>query len=183
MILNSITPTYEEEGVKFKSALQFLTDTRNAEKEAEAQRRKRKFIPKEFFSFDYGKPLLPQIKKALKDVARKDYFEYVQYLREGANIKKLTKALTKAPKGRNGKANSQQHNNFMQYLYLLLCDSGVVNAYLSEDEAKGVYILSPTEKEAQALAQILANRQFSHLNLLQPHRRSTPRASPSARPA
>ena len=154
MILNSITPTYEEEGVKFKSALQFLTDTRNAEKEAEAQRRKRKFIPKEFFSFDYGKPLLPQIKKALKDVARKDYFEYVQYLREGANIKKLTKALTKAPKGRNGKANSQQHNNFMQYLYLLLCDSGVVNAYLSEDEAKGVYILSPTEKEAQMFGRI-----------------------------
>ena len=165
MNLNNITQTYEEEGIKFKSALQFLTDTRNAEKEAEAKRRKRKFIPKEFFSFDYGKPLLPQIKKALKDVARKDYFEYVQYLREGANIKKLTKALTKAPKGRNSKANSQEHNNFMQYLYLLLCDCGVVNKYLTEGEQEGtreIYIngqvagygLSPAERESRLFGRI-----------------------------
>ena len=109
--LNSITPLYEEEGLKFKSALAFFRENHTSAKKT-----------KGYFLFDGKKPLLPQIEKAVSIVTPKDYADYIFYLREQEAMH-LVKAITMPEVG--SRSLSQVQASFAQYLYLLLNDSEV----------------------------------------------------------
>lgn len=127
---------------EIKTALSFLIETRNAEKKAEAEKRKREFKEAKLFVSDLSKPLLPQIEKALKDVTRKDYHNYIAYLEKQEDTS-LLQALT----GQARKGETQEHSNMMQYLHLLLCDSKMLQNYLREGESQRTHRVWPAERE------------------------------------
>jgi hypothetical protein len=108
-------PQYEG-NKKYNSALDFFTNNHIGKKSG-----------KSCFTFNKKKPLLPQIEKALAQVTKEDYCDYVQYLREDAqNIKHPLNEIA------NSKASNQE--NLVRYLYLLVSDSGVLLDYLKEGE-------------------------------------------------
>lgn len=128
--------------VEVKTALSYLIDTRNAEKKAEAEKRKREYKEAKLFESDLSKPLLPQIEKALKDVTRKDYYNYIEYLKN-CKESRILQTLT----GRAGKGESQEHSNIMKYLHYLLYDSKMLEYYLKEGEPARVCRIRPDERE------------------------------------
>ena len=139
-------PMYEDERKKYNSSLTHFNQNHGRAKN------------KNYFSFNKKKPLLPQIEKALAQVTKEDYCSYVQYLREDAqNIKHPLNEIA------NKKASKQE--NFMQYLYLLVSDSGILNDYLREGEEpkepkepKGGY--TPEEREALIFSRMKKNVQL-----------------------
>jgi hypothetical protein len=151
----TIGDIYSFNGTKIKRALDFFTESRNAEREAEARRRKRTFKPKQYFVFNKEKPLLPQIKKQLQEVKYIDYKAYIQYLKEYKSPSMgLLKTLTKKQGDRKNDIHSHEYYGLSQYLYLLLTDSFVVMDYLrqgEEPDTRKITLLGRLEKQKNLL--------------------------------
>ena len=135
IVLNGITPNYEENGITFKSALQFFIENHISTSKKN----------KTFFVFNNNKPLLPQLEKALQEITKEDYFSYTAYLREG-NIKHPLQEL-------EGRALTMQ-DRYKQYMYLLLSDSKVLGDYLREGEEESTRPLTDTEQKALTISRM-----------------------------